>query len=90
MELKMKLRDPFLVCKGRVVILLKTVEEHVMEFACKTVYDHKTLAVMYKALRRTMRKKPPGVSGCSFWGWLFWLWAQLWTHPRVYGAGGSI
>jgi len=42
-----------------------------MEFACKTVYDHKTLAVMYKALRRTMRKKPPGVSGCSFWGWLF-------------------
>lgn len=44
-----------------------------MEFACKTVYDHKTLAAMSKALaamskalRRTTRKKPPGVSGCSF------------------------
>lgn len=36
-----------------------------MEFACKTVYDHKTLAAMSKALRRTTRKKPPGVSGCS-------------------------
>ena len=37
-----------------------------MEFACKTVYDHKTLAAMSKALRRTTRKKPPGVSGSSF------------------------
>ena len=28
-----------------------------MEFTCKTVYDHKTLAAMSKALRKTMRKK---------------------------------
>lgn len=28
-----------------------------MEFTCKTVYDHKVLAAMSRALRKTMRKK---------------------------------
>ena len=55
-----------------------------MEFACKTVYDHKTLAAMSKALRRTMRKK---TSWCE---WLLFLGLGVLALGTVMDASQSI
>ena len=55
-----------------------------MEFACKTVYDHKTLAAMSKALRRTMRKK---TSWCE---WLLFLGLVVLALGTVMDASQSI
>jgi len=55
-----------------------------MEFACKTVYDHKTLAAMSKALRRTTRKK---TSWCE---WLLFLGLVVLALGTVMDASQSI
>ena len=55
-----------------------------MEFACKTVYDHKMLAAMSKALRRTTRKK---TSWCE---WLLFLGLVVLALGTVMDASQSI
>lgn len=55
-----------------------------MEFTCKTVYDHKTLAVMSKALRKTMRKK---TTWCE---WLLFLGLVVLALGTIMDASQNI
>lgn len=55
-----------------------------MEFTCKTVYDHRTLAAMSKALRKTMRKK---TTWCE---WLLFLGLVVLALGTVMDTSQSI
>lgn len=55
-----------------------------MEFTCKTVYDHKTLAAMSKALRKTMRRKK------EWYVWLIFLGLAALALGTVMDASKSI
>ena len=55
-----------------------------MEFACKTVYDHKALAAMSKALRKTMRKKR------DWYVWLIFLGLAALALGTIMDATQSI
>lgn len=55
-----------------------------MEFTCKTVYDHKALAAVSRALRKTMRKK------MEWYMWLIFLGLAALALGTVMDASQSI